>query len=114
MTAQALIAAVELEKQNISVEIVHVPTVKPLDADTILTSARKTGRVITIEEHQITGGLGGAIAELLSENLPLPLGRIGLNDEFGQSGTAAELLDFYGLTARRIVEQIVKLNQGKD
>jgi transketolase len=114
MAAQTLLAAAELEKKNISAEVVHVPTIKPLDADTILTSARKTGRVVAIEEHQIAGGLGGAIAELLSENLPLLLKRIGLNDEFGQSGTAAELLDFYGLTAKRIVEQIVKLNQEKD
>jgi transketolase len=110
MTAQALLAAKQLEKQNISAEVVHVPTIKPLDADTILASAQKTNLVITVEEHQITGGFGSAIAELLLENLAdfaraapaIKFHRIGVNDEFGQSGTAEELLDFYGLTAQHI------------
>ncbi len=115
MTAQALLAADELAKQGISAEIVHVPTIKPLDSETILKSAQKTGKVITVEEHQIAGGFGSAIAELLVENnnfarpgLAVRFHRIGVNDQFGQSGTADELLDYYGLTAKHIVKTAVE------
>ena len=109
MTAPALAAAEELLSQNISAEIVHVPTIKPLDADTILASVRKTGRVITVEEHQIAGGFGSAVAELLSQNLPIKMKIIGVDDQFGQSGTAAELFEHYGLTTENIIEQAKKL-----
>lgn len=108
MTAQALTAAQELRQQKISTEIIHVPTIKPLDEETILKSVYKTGRVVTVEEHQIAGGFGSAIAELLSEKLPTPLKRIGVNDQFGQSGAADELLDFYGLTVPKITQTIVR------
>lgn len=103
MTALALEAAEKLFHDGIDAEVVHCPTVKPLDAATILASAGKTKHVITIEEGQIVGGLGGAICELLSEHLPVPVIRMGINDEFGQSGTPAELLEHYGLTAKKIV-----------
>lgn len=109
MTAQALLAAAELEKQNVHAEVVHVPTIKPLDTDTILASARKTGRVITVEEHQIAGGFGSAIVEFLNERQPMPVKRIGVDDQFGQSGTPAELLSHYGLTAEKIAENVLKL-----
>ncbi|MDR0957253.1 MAG: transketolase family protein [Candidatus Nomurabacteria bacterium] len=102
MTAQALLAAQILEKQGIFAEVVHCPTIKPLDSETILQSARKTGRVVTVEEHQIAGGFGSAVAELLSQNSPTLMKIIGINDRFGQSGAADELLDFYGLTAPKI------------
>lgn len=115
MTAQALIAATELEKSKISVEVVHVPTIKPLDATTILTSAQKTNRVITVEEHQIAAGFGSAIAELLIEHLDTPnqlkFKRIGVSDQFGQSGTADELLKHYGLTADNIIKNAKKMLQ---
>ncbi|MDR1969865.1 MAG: transketolase family protein [Candidatus Nomurabacteria bacterium] len=104
MTDQALVAAEQLKQKNISAEVIHVPTIKPLDEETILTSARKTGRVITVEEHQIAGGFGSAITELLAEKSPMPVKRIGVNDQFGQSGTAEELLKHYGLTAENIVK----------
>ena len=131
MTAQALIASANLGKQGISAEIIHVPTIKPLDEQTILDSARKTGRIITVEEHQTSGGFGGAVAELLMEkysdmseakrhagklfrlsrrlSLPpnsksLQFKRIGMNDQFGQSGSPAELLKYYGLTAENITK----------
>ncbi len=106
MTYQLLVAANELAKQGIEVEVVHVPTVKPLDEDVILASVKKTGRVVTAEEAQINGGFGGAIAELLGEKLPTPLKRIGMLDHFGESGTHAELLEHFNLTGPQIAEQL--------
>jgi transketolase len=106
MTYQFLKAAQLLEAHGVSAEVVHVPTIKPLDSETILASVRKTGRVITAEEAQIAGGFGGVIAELLSERLPTPLYRIGINDRFGESGEPNELLDHFGLTAEKIVPEV--------
>lgn len=114
MTAQALLAAERLAGQNISSEVVHVPTIKPLDDTTILQSITKTKCVVTVEEHQIAGGFGSAIAELLSEKLPTRMKRIGVNDRFGQSGTAAELLDHYGLTADKIAQTITEFLSQSD
>ncbi len=102
MTYQALVAADKLAKDGIDAEVVHVPTIKPLDNETILKSVAKTKVAVTAEEAQITGGLGGAIAELLSEELPAPLYRVGVKDRFGESGSPAELLERFGLTARHI------------
>lgn len=103
MTAQALVAAEMLAKDGISAEVVHVPTIKPLDENTILTSAHKTGAVITVEEGQIAGGLGGAVAELLGERLPTLMRRMGMKDQFGESAsTPEELLKHFGLTATHI------------
>jgi transketolase len=103
MTYQALVAANNLKKSKISVEVIHCPTIKPLDAVTILKSVQKTGAVVTVEEAQINGGLGGAVAELLGEECPVPLKRIGMRDEFGESGKPDELLEHFGLTAKQIV-----------
>lgn len=102
MTYQAMVAADMLTKDGISAEVVHVPTIKPLDVKTILSSVEKTGAVITAEEAQVNGGLGGAIAELLSEELPTPLIRIGMRDQFGESGEPSELMEHFGLTATHI------------
>jgi transketolase len=102
MTYHALKAAEKLSKDNIHAEVVHVPTIKPLDAEMILASARKTGAVVTAEEGQINGGLGGAIAELLGENHPVPIKRIGMQDHFGESGEPDELLKHFGLDADHI------------
>jgi len=102
MTYQALVAADILQKDGISAEVVHAPTIKPLDTKTILASVRKTHAVITIEEAQIAGGLGGAVAELLSEELPTPLKRIGMRDHFGESGKPSELLEHFGITSAHI------------
>lgn len=103
MTYQALIAAEKLFKDGIDAEVVHCPTIKPLDAVTILKSAGKTGAVITIEEAQINGGLGGAVAELLGEHLPTPMRRMGMKDRFGESGKPGELLEHFGLTHKHIM-----------
>lgn len=102
MTYQALAAAALLSKEGISAEVIHVPTIKPLDDQTILKSVKKTGKVLTAEEGQIIGGLGGAIAELLSENHPTRMIRVGMKDRFGESGTPNELLEHFGLTAKHI------------
>lgn len=102
MTYQALAAADELYKDGIEAEVVHVPTIKPLDAETILKSVRKTGAVVTAEEGQIIGGLGGAIAELLCEEHPVPMKRIGMHDRFGESGAPNELIEHFGLDAKHI------------
>jgi len=102
MTYQALLAADKLFKDGIEAEVIHVPTIKPLDAETILKSVRKTGAVVTAEEGQIIGGLGGAIAELLAENHPAPLKRIGMQDRFGESGAPDQLLEHFGLDAKHI------------
>lgn len=103
MTYQLLKAAHLLGMHGVSAEVVHVPTVKPLDENTILASVRKTGRVVTAEEAQVAAGFGGAIAELLSERLPTPLKRIGMYDRFGESGAPSELLDHFGMTAEKMM-----------
>ena len=102
MTHHAMKAAELLYKDGIEAEVVHVPTIKPLDAETILKSVRKTGAVVTAEEGQIIGGLGGAIAELLAEHCPAPMARIGMQDRFGESGAPDELMTHFGLDAKHI------------
>lgn len=103
MTHQALLAADKLFKDGIDAEVIHCPTIKPLDSVTILKSVEKTGAVITVEEAQINGGLGGAIAELLGEQLPTPMRRIGMKDRFGESGKPSELLEYFGLDHKNIM-----------
>ena len=98
-----------LSDKRISAEIINVPVVKPIDKETIIKSAQKTNRVITIENHSIIGGLGSAVCEVLSENYPVKINRIGTNDEFGQSGTAKELMTHYGLNAEKLAEKITGL-----
>lgn len=102
MTYQAMEAAEKLYKDGIDAEVVHVPTIKPLDEATILASVRRTHCVVTAEEGQITGGLGGAIAEFLGENYPVPIKRIGMRDHYGESGEGAELMTHFGLDAKHI------------
>lgn len=98
-----------LSENGINAEIISIPVVKPIDSETIIKSAKKTNRVITIENHSIIGGLGSAVCEVLAENYPTKITRIGTNDEFGQSGTSKELLDFYGLNAKKLAEKIIGL-----
>ncbi|HEX6416578.1 MAG TPA: transketolase family protein [Candidatus Saccharimonadales bacterium] len=105
MTYELLMAAKRLEEQGINAEVVHVPTIKPLDEETILKSIQKTGRVLTAEEAQMNGGFGGAIAELLSEKLPTPLYRVGMHDRFGESGAPRELLEHFGLDNKNIAKE---------
>jgi transketolase len=102
MTYPALVAAEKLFKNGIDAEVIHCPTIKPLDVETIVRSAKRTKRVITIEEAQINGGLGGAVCEALSEHCPVPVHRMGMPDHYGESGDPADLLEKFGLTAKHI------------
>lgn len=91
---------------GIEAQIIHLPVVKPLDDGTILEAARKTKFVVTVENHSVIGGIGSAVCELLSEQQPTKVYRIGINDEFGQSGEQRELMEFYGLTAEKLAKKI--------
>jgi len=104
MVYEAMKAGEALAAEGINAMIINMATIKPLDEELVLAAARKCGKVITCEEHSIIGGLGEAVCALLSEKLPTPVKRIGMNDEFGRSGPAAELLQHYGLCAENIVK----------
>ncbi|WP_298268719.1 transketolase family protein [Geobacter sp.] len=104
MTAQAVAAAELLAKEGISARVVHLATIKPLDGEILLKAARETGAIVTAEEHSVVGGLGGAVAEYLSESCPVPLKRVGIHDRFGLSGKAEELLKYFGLMPADLAE----------
>ncbi|HEX6977249.1 MAG TPA: transketolase C-terminal domain-containing protein [Patescibacteria group bacterium] len=101
---EALLAAKELDKKGIETLVINSPTIKPLDEQAIVRAARTCGAVVTVEEHQITGGLGGAVAETLSRNFPVPQEFVGMPDHFGESGEPDELLEKYGMKAANIVD----------
>lgn len=105
MVAEALAARKELEAEGINAEVINVHTIKPLEVEGVVNSVRKTGACVTAEEHNIYGGLGSAVAEVLVENYPVPMARVGVEDTFGRSGKPDELMEYYGLTAKRIVEK---------
>jgi transketolase len=109
----ALCAARELEKKGIAVTVTNVHTIKPLDVETVLREAGKAGAVVTVEEHQITGGLGSAIAEVLAQNVPVPMEFIGVRDRFGQSGTPTELITHYEMSVPHTVSAIQKVQSRK-
>lgn len=111
MTSAAVQAAESLKSEGISARVVHIGTIKPLDQDLLIKAAQETGRIITAEEHSIVGGLGSAVAELLSEKCPVPVHRIGVQDRFGTSGKAEELLKYFGLTADELAEAARELLQ---
>lgn len=109
MTAKALDAAETLAKQGIQAEVINVHTIKPLDEETVIASAKKTGKVVTAEEHSIIGGLGSAVAEVLARQCPTKQAFVGVQDSFGESGSPDDLLEKYGLTAEDIVKVAVGL-----
>lgn len=108
MVAPAVEAAEKLAEEGISVRVVNMPTVKPLDGELVKKCAEETGAIVTAEEHSIIGGLGGAVSEYLSENCPTPVVKLGVDDKFGTSGPALQLLDVYGLNADGIIEKVRK------
>ena len=108
MVQESLKASDLLKEQGIRARVIDIHTIKPLDEEIILKAAKETGCIVTVEEHNIMGGLGGAVAELLSEKYPTPLVRIGMNDEFGKSGKPEELFKKFGLNADNIVTQVKK------
>lgn len=109
MVYYALLAAEELEKQNISVRVVNMHTIKPLDYEEVLKAAKQTKAIITAEEHQIYGGLGSAVSEFLSQNYPKKISIIGMQDRFGESGNAPKLMEKYGLNEKEIIKQALLL-----
>lgn len=114
MVYRALLAAKDLELHKISVRVINCHTIKPLDKQTILKAAEDCGAIVTVEEHQITGGLGGAVAEVLSQNYPVPLKIIGVEDRFGESGEPNELLKKFGLTKEAIIKAITTVLRMKE
>ncbi len=112
MVAVSLAAAKLLEKQGISAEVINVSTIKPLDVEGVVASAKKTNKVVTVEEHNIIGGLGSAISEALSENYPVKVKRIGVDGQFGRSGTGDELLKKFNLTDEGIAKVCAEFLRG--
>ena len=107
--AEVIDAAEILKEKGVDIEILHVPTVKPIDKNSVIETAKKTKLVITVENHSIIGGLGSAVCEVLSENLPTKTVRIGINDEFGQSGEQRALMEHYGLTSEKLAERFMEI-----
>lgn len=103
MVNEALMAAEELKKEGINARVINMATIKPLDKDIVIKAAKETGAIVTAEEHNVIGGLGGAISEVICENYPVPVVKLGVEDTFGRSGPAVELLHLYGLDAEHIV-----------
>ena len=109
----ALLVAEELSKEKINVAVINNHSIKPMDNKTILKYAQKAGAVVTVEEHQIAGGMGSAVAELLAKEYPVPIEFIGVNDRFGQSGTPDELIEYYGMGVGSIKEAVKKVIKRK-
>lgn len=110
---KALKVAQTLEKEKIGVTVLNLPTIKPLDESAILRLAKEAGKIVTVEEHQIAGGMGSAVSELLAKQYPVPIEFVGVNDEFGQSGTPEELLTHYGMGENKIKEIVMKILKRK-
>ncbi len=110
---EALVAAEQLKGQNIDCEVINCHTIKPIDVETLTASARKTRCVVTVEEHQITGGLGGAVAETLSKNYPVPIEMVGMQDCFGESGSSDELIEKYGMGVKDVIAAVQKVIKRK-
>ena len=103
---KALLSAKELEKEGIEVEVLNLSTIKPLDEKAVIALAKKAGKIVTVEEHQVHGGMGSVVSELLSEKFPVPMKFIGVNDQFGQSGTPDELIEHYGMGEKNIIKTV--------
>ncbi|MES2214215.1 MAG: transketolase C-terminal domain-containing protein [Patescibacteria group bacterium] len=106
---KALLAAETLEKDGVEVDVMNLSTIKPLDTEAIIALAKKTGKIVTVEEHQIRGGMGSAVSECLSENFPVPMRFVGVNDQFGQSGTPDELIEHYGMGEKGVIAAVKSL-----
>jgi transketolase len=106
MVGRAILASRYLDELGIHCRVVNAYSVKPLDEETVVRAARETGRIVTAEEHSIIGGLGSAVAELLAERAPVPMGRVGVKDQFGRSGRPAELFEYFQLTPKDVVQTV--------
>ncbi|MFZ2523116.1 MAG: transketolase C-terminal domain-containing protein, partial [Minisyncoccia bacterium] len=110
---RALKVANELEKEGKKVKVLNVSTIKPIDSDAVVNIAKTCGAVVTVEEHQIIGGLGSAVSEVIAQNFPVPQEFIGVHDKFGQSGTQDELLEHYGMSEKDIKDACLKVIKRK-
>ena len=108
MVWEALQSAKLLEENGISARVINIHTIKPIDKDTIIKAAKETKAIVTLEEHQVMGGFGSAVAEVLAENYPVPVKMIGMQDRFGESGEPEELMVKYGLKAEIFTKDIIK------
>lgn len=106
---KALVAAQSLEDEGVKVKVLNVATIKPLDEEAIIELAKETGAIVSVEEHQVIGGLGSAVAECLAKNFPVPQEFIGVHDKFGQSGPPEDLLEHYGMSVEYIIEAVQKV-----
>ena len=106
MVAEALEAAETLKAEGVNARVINIATIKPLDEEIILKAAKETGAIVTAEEHSVIGGLGSAVCDVVAEKCPVPVLKVGVQDTFGSSGPAVEVLDKYGLRARHIVEKV--------
>lgn len=107
MVYNALVAAEDLKKQNIDVRVINLHTVKPIDKDMIIKAAKETGHIVTAEDHQVYGGMGSAVAEVLAESYPVPMKFVGIRDKFGESGKPDDLMRKYGLTAEEVEKAVL-------
>lgn len=114
LTHNAILAAKELEQEGIKTKVMNLSTIKPIDKDAIILLAKETRAIVTIEEHQINGGMGGAVSEILSQNYPVPMEFLGVQDKFGQSGTPQELIEHYGMSKENIKEAVKKILKRKN
>jgi transketolase len=110
---RALLAAKELEEEGIKTKVMNLASIKPLDSEAIISLAKECGAIVTVEEHQITGGMGSAVAEVLAQNFPAPIEFVGVRDQYGQSGTPDELIEHYGMGKNSIKEAVMKVLKRK-
>jgi transketolase len=108
MVSEAMLAAEKLKLEGVDLKVVNMHTIKPIDVEMIVSSAKETGAIVTAEEHQMAGGLGSAVAEVLGQHYPCPLEIVGVKDSFGESGTPSQLLAHYGLKDTNIVDAVKK------
>jgi len=114
LTHRALLAAKELEGEGIKTKVLNISSIKPIDVEAIVALAKETKKIVTVEEHQIAGGLGSAVAEVLAQNFPTPIEFVGVRDKFGQSGTPDELIEHYGMGKNSIKEAVKKVLERKN
>ena len=109
LTSATIFAAKELEAEGIKTKVMNLATIKPIDAHAIITLAKETKKIVTVEEHQIAGGMGSAIAEVLAQNYPVPIEFVGVKDQFGQTGQPEELMKHYGIDKDAIKKAVKKI-----
>ena len=108
---QAIMAARQLENEGVAAKVLNLSTIKPLDEEAIISLAKESGAIVTVEEHQIAGGMGSAVAECLAKNYPVPIEFIGVHDQFGQSGEPLQLIEHYGMGEESIKKAARKISQ---